>query len=151
MASPNRERTTSVSQGVLRFEAPQSARGARLHRPSTNLSHRSSLNLRRSYSIHIDDSSVYYDREHDIEDWEDWEDDEQEIPGEEENKGLDQVRDSDRNEKDLEEPPLQRKSTARSRKDPNLVRSPLLRCTSPNWRRSHGMVQVIHRTQRIGR
>ena len=122
MASTNKGRSTSTSQGALRFETLQSGNGAPLHGPSASLeTHRSTLSLSRSYSVHLDDSSVYYGRDHDSGEWEYFEDDEQETPIEEENKVLDEVRDGFRNEKDLEGPPLQRKSTTRSRKDPNHV------------------------------
>ena len=113
--------TTSISanQGGLPLQPTRSAYSARSKRSIS----RNSSHLGRSYSTHLDDGAVYHGGDYDSGVWEGSEHDRDKFAEEEE--VLDHIRDGRLDEKDLEAPSLQKKTTTRSRKDPNIVRFPL--------------------------
>ena len=146
---PDHDVPASVGPEPPHRQSSKSARSS----PSRKASTRRPID--RLYSAqHLDDHSLYHGGYHDDHDEgeSDCEDEDVESIKSLEGKGLNEVRDGVADEKDLEAPPISRKSTTKSRKDPNLV------CVHGNthfnsgskFHRSPGMVRTIHRTLRIG-
>ena len=87
--------------------------------PSRNAGTRGRID--RLYSAqHLDDHSLYHGGYHDDHDEGESEYEEESLRSLE-GEGLKEVRDGIPDEKDLEAPPISRKSTSKSKKDPNLV------------------------------
>ena len=80
--------------------------------------------LDRLYSAqHLDDHSLYHGGYHDDHDEgeSEYDEDDAESVKSLDGEGLNEVRDGIPDEKDLEAPPISRKSTSKSKKDPNIV------------------------------
>ena len=121
MSSTSRSTSNSANQGGLALQKSRSAYSPRSKRSPSQ----SSRYPFRSYSVHLDDGSVYHGGDHDSGAWEDSEDNEDELfPGDE---VVDVGRDGTPDEKDLDAPPLQKKTTTKSRRDPNIVWLPSFR------------------------
>ena len=116
--TPEGDDAASIGSAAVSRQNTKSTRNSSPRRASSRNA------IDRIYSVrYLDDNSLYHGRFHDdhCADDSDYDEEDSEDVKRSDMEGLGEVRDGMKDEKDLEAPPLSKKSTTRSKKDPNIV------------------------------